>query len=188
MPAIVPLIMVGGSIVGGAIAANANKKAAQTQANAATTGSADQLKAAEEALAFQKQQYNNTQKAINPYQNMGLGALSALGSGLGVTPGNLPVNQIAPDRQNGVTTSGFMSPEDFTQFKGAVVANANERPANTFANVGNGAFGVQADQAQLAQSLSQSSVRLQSPDGKETQDVPANQAQYYISHGAKVVQ
>jgi hypothetical protein len=30
-------------------------------------------------------------------------------------------------------------------------------------------------------------VRLQSPDGKETQTVPASQAQYYISQGAKVV-
>jgi hypothetical protein len=42
-------------------------------------------------------------------------------------------------------------------------------------------------QANSTQSLSQSSVRLQSPDGKETQTVPANQAQYFISKGAKVV-
>ena len=187
IPLIVGGISAGATAYGAHKASEANQQAADAQSKAATTGSADQLKAAEEALAFQKQQYNNTQKAINPYQNMGLGALSALGSGLGVTPGNLPVNQIAPDRQNGMTTSGFMSPEDFTQFKGAVVANANERPANTFANVGNGAFGVQADQAQRAQSLSQSSVRLQSPDGKDVQDVPASQAQYFISKGAKVV-
>jgi hypothetical protein len=31
-------------------------------------------------------------------------------------------------------------------------------------------------------------VRLQSPDGKDVQDVPASQAQYFISKGAKVVQ
>ncbi len=175
MPAIVPLIMVGGSVIGGAIAAHGANKSAETQAGAAKDSADAQLKAAEEALAFQKQQYNNTQKAINPYQNMGLGALSALGSGLGVTPGNLPVNQIAPDRQNGVTTSGFMSPEDFTQFKGAVVANANERPANTFTNVGNGAFGVQADQAQRAQNLSQSSVAAQPG---ETRTINGQQARW----------
>jgi hypothetical protein len=46
----------------------------------------------------------------------------------------------------------------------------------------------QQNPAAQAQNLSQSSVRLQSPDGKDVQDVPASQAQYFISKGAKVVQ
>jgi hypothetical protein len=54
------------------------------------------------------------------------------------------------------------------------------QPVNTWMNP--------QPQANSTQSLSQSSVRLQSPDGKDVQDVPASQAQYFISKGAKVVQ
>jgi hypothetical protein len=185
MPAIVPIIIAAGTVGGAAIAAKGNTKAAQTSADASKEGSADQLKAAEEALQFQKEQYNNTQKAINPYQNMGAGALAALGSGLGVTPGNIPLSQIPQDRPVGQTSSGFLSPDDFTAFKNQVMngpTNAFAQPnqqVNTWMNP--------QPQANSTQSLSQSSVRLQSPDGKDVQDVPASQAQYFISKGAKVV-
>jgi hypothetical protein len=165
---------VGGTVGGAAIAAHGQTKAAETQAKAQEGATTAQEKAAADALAFQKQQYNNTQKAINPYQNMGLGALSALGSGLGVTPGNLPVNQIAPDRQVGTTTSGFMSPGDFTQFKGAVDANAQAQAQNS------GGFGQQArlNQANAqanAQALSASSVAAQPG---ETRTVNGQQARW----------
>jgi hypothetical protein len=185
MPAIVPLILVGGAVAGKIIESKANQHAADTQATASEKGTEAQSKAAEQALEFQKQQYRNTQIATAPYQNMGAGALAALGSGLGVTPGNIAPTPIALDRPVGQTSSGFLSPDDFTAFKNQVMngpTNAFAQPnqqVNTWMNP--------QPQANSTQSLSQSSVRLQSPDGKETQTVPANQAQYFISKGAKVV-
>lgn len=183
MPAIVPLIMVGGSIVGGAIAAHAANKSAETQANAATTGSADQLKAAEEALAFQKQHYADTQKAVTPYQQYGAGALAALGSGLGVTPNMSMGVQPTPTFQNGsrqATNESFTydtlkNGPQTTDYSGTVTPNPQGQtitgtlPANS------------------TQALSQSSVRLQAPTG-EVKSVSAADAPYYIRAGAKVVQ
>jgi hypothetical protein len=193
VPAIIPFIpLIVGGVSAGASAysahkqSEANQHAADTQATASEKGTEAQSKAAEQALEFQKQQYRNTQIATAPYQNMGAGALAALGSGLGVTPGNIAPTPIALDRPVGQTTSGFLSPDDFTAFKNQVMngpTNAFAQPnqqVNTWMNP--------QPQANSTQSLSQSSVRLQSPDGKDVQDVPASQAQYFISKGAKVVQ
>jgi hypothetical protein len=180
----IPAIISGvGTVFGAHEQASGQEKAAQTQSDAAKQASADQLKAAEDALAFQKQQYRNTQIATAPYQNMGAGALAALGSGLGVTPGNIAPTPIstAPDRGQGTTTSGLINPADLAQF------NANQQTPSGFPNLTASQQRIDAQNPASTQNLSQSSVRLQSPDGKETQTVPANQAHYYISQGAKVV-
>ncbi len=191
MPAIVPLILVGGAIAGKVIESKANQHAADTQATAAEKATTAQSDAAEKALEFQKDRYNNTLKATADYTNMGAGALAMLGSGLGVTPRNVAPSALPLDRQNGVTTSGFLSPDDYTAFKNQVAAGTNAfdpnssgaRPANTFANVGNGAFA-----ANSTQSLSQSGVRMQSPDGSETSVVSRDKVPYYLQQGAKVIQ
>jgi hypothetical protein len=173
---------IGTGIGGAAIMEHGQNKAADTQAKAQEGATAAQAQATEKALEFQKQQYRNTQIATAPYQNMGAGALAQLGQGLGVTPGNIAPTPIstAPDRGMGTTTSGFMTPAD-------AQTNLNATPSG-FPNLTANQQRIDAQNPASTANLSQSSVRLQSPDGKETQDVPASQAQYYISHGAKVVQ
>ena len=107
--AFIPAIIGAGATVGGAaLAAHGQSSAADTQAQAAKDAANTQLEAAREALDFQKQVYNNKQQAVNPYQNMGIGALGALGTGLNIMPGHLPVGTIPiykPDQP--------ISPTDF---------------------------------------------------------------------------
>ena len=64
-----------GSLFSGKTQADASKSAAQLQATEA-----------QNALDFQKQQWNTTQQNMNPYLQSGYGALSQLDAGLGVTP------------------------------------------------------------------------------------------------------
>jgi hypothetical protein len=176
---------VGGTVGGAAIAAHGQTKAADTQAKAQEGATTAQAQATEKALEFQKQQYANTQKAVAPYQNMGAGALAALGSGLGVTPGNIAPTPIStgssgiqnPTRNPSGSTSGFVDPADMSAYS-SQPQGFNLTPAQQR---------IDAQNPASTANLSQSSVRLQSPDGKETQTVPASQAQYYISQGAKVV-
>jgi hypothetical protein len=163
-----PAIGAGTQIAGSLIQANQNDKATQAE-----------LQKAREAQAFLEKKYEQTQNQVAPYVNMGQGALAALGNGLGVTPANPAVLQPGQSRPVGQTTSGFIPPNDFSAFKQQVQAQ------NPTAQIPN--MPAQQNQAASAQNLSQSSVRLQSPDGKEVQDVPADHAQYYISQGAKVV-
>jgi hypothetical protein len=163
-----PAIGAGAQVAGSLIQANQNDKATQAE-----------LQKAREAQAFLEKKYEQTQNQVAPYVNMGQGALAALGNGLGVTPANPAVLQPGQSRPVGQTTSGFIPPDDFTSFKQTVQA---QNPTATIPNM------PQQNPAAQAQNLSQSSVRLQSPDGKDVQDVPASQAQYFISKGAKVVQ
>jgi hypothetical protein len=153
----------GAATVGaGAIGAHGQTEAAKTQADAAKQGSADQLKAAEEGLAFQKQQYANTLKAVAPYQNMGAGALAALGSGLGVTPGNIAPPPLSlgsagiqnPTRNPDGSTSGFVAPGDLAAYQGQPQGMPNLTPNQQ-------AIDSRTQAANSAQSLSQSSVAAQ---------------------------
>jgi hypothetical protein len=180
MPAVVPLIVAG---VSAYASYKSNQHTADTQAAASQQGTAAQEKAAAEALAFQKQQYANTQKAVSPYQQYGAGALAALGSGLGVHPdmsqGVQPTNPTPHTVTNQPVTYDTLNGQTVSKnYIGDVLGDPNGQTIS----------GVLPSGANSTQQLSQSSVRLQSPDGKETQTVPASQAQYYISHGAKVVQ
>jgi hypothetical protein len=158
-----------GSVGGAAIAQHGQTEAAKTQADAAKQGSADQLKAAEDALAFQKQQYRNTQIATAPYQNMGAGALAALGSGLGVTPGNIAPTPIstAPDRGQGTTTSGLLSPAD-------AQTNLSATPSG-FPNLTASQQRIDAQNPASVANLSQSSVAAQPG---ETRTINGQQARW----------
>jgi hypothetical protein len=80
----------------------------------------------------------------------------------------------------GQTTSGFIPPNDFSSFKQQVQAQ------NPTAQIPN--MPAQQNPATTAQNLSQSSVRMRSPDGKDVQDVPAQDVPYYLSKQATVVQ
>ena len=65
-----------GSIASGAMGASAAGKAADTQASAADRAAQLQYKASQDALDFQKQQWDTTQKNAQPWLNAGTGALA----------------------------------------------------------------------------------------------------------------
>lgn len=78
-----PLIALGiigaiGSVAGGAIAASAAGKAADTQSQAAMSAAQLQKQSADEALAFQKQQYDTQQKNLAPWLSAGTTAINQL--------------------------------------------------------------------------------------------------------------
>jgi len=137
----------GGAVGAAALQQHGQTEAAKTQADASKSAAEAQLEAAQEALTFQKQKYNQTQQALNPYQNMGLGALTALGTGLGVTPGNLPVATIPlgsggtpiQNQTHSLTgaTSGFLTPQDY-QATLAVVSPADQAKLAALQSGGSG--------------------------------------------------
>ncbi len=173
--------VVGTEVYKAKTASDAQEHAADTQAKASTEATIAQEKAAEEALQFQKQRYNDTLRATADYTNMGAGALAKLGAGLGVTPGNVAPSPLGLDRQNGVTTSGMLSPEDFAAFNAA-------RQNPTGFNLTPEQKAIDAQNPASTANLSQSGVRMQSPDGKETQVVSREKVPFYLQQGAKVIQ
>ncbi len=183
--AIITTIGVAGTIGTEVYAANkqsgAQEHAADTQLTAQEQATKAQEKAAEDALQFKKQRYNDTLRATAPYTNMGAGALANLGAGLGVTPGNIAPQPLGLDRQNGVTTSGFLSPDDFAAF------NASRQNPTGF-NLTPEQKAIDAQNPASTANLSQSGVRMQSPDGKETQVVSQDKVPFYLNQGAKVIQ
>lgn len=87
------------SLVGAKMQSGAAKKAAAGQASAAEKASADQAatakysadlqkKAADEALAFQREQYYQGMKNMQPWLQTGTAGLSKLSSLMGLRPGN----------------------------------------------------------------------------------------------------
>ena len=77
---------VGGSVIGGAMQANAAKGAAKTQAQAAQQASDTQLQAARESNALQWAMYQQQLANNQPYQRGGQLAYSAMMGGMGLGP------------------------------------------------------------------------------------------------------
>jgi hypothetical protein len=186
MPAVIPFIpLIVGGISAGATAygahkaSEAQKEAADTQSAAVEKSTDVQAKAAEDALNFQKQTYNARQAAVNPYQNMGAGALAALGSGLGVTPGNLPSGAIPMPSNTGASwmpgmsttgaKSGFLDPATMAANQSAMPQGFNLTPEQQ-------RIDAQTQASQAAQSLSASSVRP--PQVGETRTISGQQAKW----------
>jgi hypothetical protein len=183
MPAVVPLIVAGVSAYSAYRSSKANEEIAKTQTSASEAATSAQSQAAQQALAFQKEQYANTQKAVAPYQQMGAGALAALGSGLGVTP-NMSIGlQPTPSGPHTVTnqpvTYDTLNGQSVsTNYTGDVLGNPNGQTIS----------GVLPSGANSSASLSQSGVRMQSPDGRETSMVAPDKVPYYLQQGARVIQ
>lgn len=76
--AIIAAVGAAGAIGGAAISAHAAGKAADTQSNAAMYAADLQKKSADEALAFQKQQWETQQQNLAPWLTAGKGALGQL--------------------------------------------------------------------------------------------------------------
>lgn len=74
----------GASIIGGLMSSNSASKAAETQADAASQASADQLTATRETNALMQQQYDQSRADQDPWRSAGTGALSKLSGLLGV--------------------------------------------------------------------------------------------------------
>jgi hypothetical protein len=77
------VVSAGTGIAGSAIASNSAGKAADTQAAAANRAADLQYQASQDALNFQKDQYNTSQQQIAPWLQAGQGGLNALQYGLG---------------------------------------------------------------------------------------------------------
>jgi hypothetical protein len=152
------LLGAGSSIANSAIAARGSRNAARTQEQAA-----------DRAMAFQREMYQEARGRLNPYEVEGNKAMVRLSSmlnanGRSEVPGQTPPPFQVPPRNGG----GPRTPDVQT-------LSSYGRP------VGRG-----QTPAAAAQGGGQM-VMLQSPDGKETREVPAGDAQRWIARGARVV-
>lgn len=80
------LASAGGSVASGIMGSNAASGAAQAQAQAAEQAAQLQYQESQNALDFQKQQFNTTQQNLAPWLQTGSGALSKLAYLTGVSP------------------------------------------------------------------------------------------------------
>lgn len=87
MPAAIPLAMVGGSIGGALIGSHGASSAASAQANAANYAAGLQHQDAQDALNFQKQQWQTSQNNLAPWLDVGRSGLANLAYQLGIMPG-----------------------------------------------------------------------------------------------------
>lgn len=86
------------SIFSGIFGSNAANKTATVEANASTHAADLQKQAADEALAFNKQQYGNSLNLLAPYYNTGVAANGRLGFLMGLNPGQgLPQGVVNPN-------------------------------------------------------------------------------------------
>lgn len=174
------LIPIAVSVIGGAIQSHQASKAANAQKQAAQQGST-------EAGAV----YNQQQRVMSPYYTAGTGALGQMTGlqGLPAPMTNLPASA-AYTPGAGPSTLPPAAPE-------TAVARGGGRGVPGISFAGGGA------QPMSMASLSQSSygapssgggsftrrggqtVRLVSPDGTETQDVPAEHADFFVQQGAR---
>jgi hypothetical protein len=90
--AIIGGIAAAGSIGSAAMGSHAAGSAADAQANAAMSAAQLQHQDAQDALAFQKQQYGTQQKQLAPYLQTGTNSLSQLGYLSGIGPQNAQHN------------------------------------------------------------------------------------------------
>jgi hypothetical protein len=147
-----------GSIAGAAIGSNAAGNAASTQANAANQSAQLQYQASQNALNFEKQQYNQSQSNMAPWLQSGAGALGNLDYLLGITPpttqGTMTGGAITPSgigiRPTGGPISGgtgSVAPGTGIQAHGGPVlptatANAMGGPGSVYAGSGSAPSGM----------------------------------------------
>jgi hypothetical protein len=102
-----------GAIGGAVISGNAAKSAANTQADAATQASANQLEATKEGNQLSADIYNKTQQNASPYLQAGGSALAALQNGFGLYgAGGYPTTSTDGTKrtiQGGATTTPAIS-------------------------------------------------------------------------------
>jgi hypothetical protein len=151
------LISSGGAIVKGAIQSNAAKNAA-----------AQEVAAGNKALGIEKDVYDRQLSALSPYQSLGGAATGRLGELLGYPAGT------------GVPTAGPVAPTTDAVRGAAVTAAQQNMPQTTLPPATLQALANARGQQQTTSGY----VNMASPDGSETQPVPAELAPHYASLGA----
>jgi len=185
-------ILVGGKIIGDKIAANASKKAAETQA-----------KSTDKALDVNERQYDQTRADLErtyqqqradetPYLGLGAGAVGALTHGLGITPP--PVSALPPAQR--VTSPGAPVPTAAPpaapkQGIPGIPGSGTLIPGSgALHNAVKGVFGFGGGGSQPtpagAPAGAPSGVQMRAPNG-QVQAVPPDQVAHYQQLGAQVV-
>jgi len=146
--------------------------------------------------ATQRGVYNQQMALMSPYVNVGSGALSNAGQLVGLAPVNVPAIPALPSLPSGSAPQMAANPSDTMPTSGAIPRPdlAQGQPPGAVRNPNQTTPQVQAQVASQSGyrpgtlgSLSGDLVTVVSPDGKETVTVPKDQAEYYVSQGAKVV-
>lgn len=127
-----------GSIASGAIGSSAAGNAASTQAQSSKYAADLQKQEADQALAFQKQQYQTGQQNLQPWLQTGAGALSNLSNLMGinaVNPAMANAAGIAPGTNIGGGPTASPVPAQFNGAPGTttVPSGAGPRQLNTLA-------------------------------------------------------
>lgn len=150
-----------GSIAGAAIGSNAAGNAASTQANAANQSAQLQYQASQNALNFEKQQYNQSQANMAPWLQSGASSLGELDYLLGLQPpttqGTMTGGPITPSAGGGIGIrptggpisggTGSVAPGTGIQAHGGPVlptatANAMGGPGSVYAGSGSAPSGM----------------------------------------------
>jgi hypothetical protein len=186
------------------IGAGAAIYSAKTQANAQKDAAQLQAQATQQALDFQKSVYNDQWKAyqqelqnLSPYRNTGVSSIQALAGGLGLPdPGGVsqvPSNAMSPAifQLNANSSAGKLPPQPgipqvpFTPPTSGYITVPQPSGAS---NAGQSTVQSLAPYVQPAttSAVQGSTVRMQGPDGSQ-EAVPVAEVGHYLSRGARIV-
>lgn len=217
MPTLTTAAILGGALAGvgslgsAVIGSSAAKKAAKIQSDAATTAAQATRDASAASLAEQKREFDATQALIAqqraqnqqflaPWISTGQAALQQLSRGMGLPSGStalIPGSQLDPIMGNNLINKwtgtlgapAYAPPANLSAppavaGQGASPGSVTPNPMITGSGAGAPGGGVPDTTSPAATTM----VKMQSPDGQETQMVPAWQVPHYQQLGAKVVQ
>jgi hypothetical protein len=156
-----------------ATSAASNLVSAKLQSNAADRASRTQAEAADKALAFQKEQYQQSRADFNPYLQAGADALGRMG-----TAATAPVTSFRPGQPQQLGMAQGIPPQPMA--RGPVSAGAAAFQGQP-PQLGMAPQGPQPQGAQGGALWT-----IQSPDG-ETKQLPQAIAQQFIARGARRV-
>lgn len=142
-----------------------------------------QEKAASDVQAQQKDVLAQQKALYSPYTNLGAGATSLLGAGLGIAMP--PMNSGDPGATGAPSAASTPLAPGAGQFAAApwqVVSGVTGQPRTNGDSVGS----VLGPAMQRQSSYSPATVRMQGPDGS-TKDVPSYQVPFFKERGAKVI-
>jgi hypothetical protein len=157
----------------------------RSQADAAKDAAAMQAQSAREALDLQRQQWKQTQANLTPYMQAGAGGLTALTSLLGVAP-NMAAGA-PPAMSPSVSMAGPISGPPGTSattpnMPGGISADELYAWRRNRTQAGRSSLLTNAGERRDALAFG-GHVLLRAPNG-QTQAVPANQVDFYLSRGA----
>jgi len=167
MPAAIPIAIAAGTagatIYGANRASNAAQGAARTQSDAANRAADLQYRSTQDALNFQREQWNQARQDFAPYLQMGRQSLGTLGNMMGFQGGSSPMAQ---------------GPQGPPMAQGG----AGMPPGGAMPSGGGGTLGSMGQGGYSAPEM----VWMQAPTGDKRQ-VPRAMVEHYRSRGAQVI-